>query len=252
MSWTIPAETKYSHQKRSKGIVVFAIQRALNDVMAAGLSEDGHYGSRTEGWAATFQEDHNLYADGIFGPASSQQMARNLEALVTVVLPERLIEGFVEGESGGHIGAVNWSVAGGVDCSYLQRRVLDGSDEKTKERAFDGRYQFTLMARTTRDRYRAFFERRSDHSTQIDYIQSGNERSWRLAALAHNWPYAADRLSWGHHISSAPAPWVPDGTTFQDGTYVKTFWDWARYYALGAPEHNHRGSVTRFVTDWSP
>jgi peptidoglycan hydrolase-like protein with peptidoglycan-binding domain len=108
MSWTIPAETKYSHQKRSKGIVVFAIQRALNDVMAAGLSEDGHYGSRTEGWAATFQEDHNLYADGIFGPASSQQMARNLEALVTVVLPERLIEGFVEGESGGHIGAVNW------------------------------------------------------------------------------------------------------------------------------------------------
>jgi peptidoglycan hydrolase-like protein with peptidoglycan-binding domain len=93
VTWTIPAETKYSHQRRSKGIVVFAIQRALNDVGDADLKEDGEYGSRTEGWVATYQEDHGLFVDGIFGPASSRRMARSLESLVTVSLPERLIEG---------------------------------------------------------------------------------------------------------------------------------------------------------------
>jgi peptidoglycan hydrolase-like protein with peptidoglycan-binding domain len=255
MSWTIPPETKYSFKKNSRGIVVWAIQAALNDVsQLSDITQDGWYGNRTEARVASYQQAKGLVSDGIFGPASSQKMAQSLEVTVDVSLPDRLIEGFVDGESAGHIGAVNWSVAGGVDCSYLQRRVLDGSDDATIQRAFDGRYQFELLARALRDRVALYLPRIGvQGSTPLGFIPTKQERAWRLAALAHNWPYAADRMSRGYALSDRTAPWVPAGVTFKDGMPVVTYMDWAQFYALGAPEHAaDPGLVTKHVQDWTP
>jgi hypothetical protein len=249
MAWQLPAKTEYIFDRDSPpGIVNWAIQRNLNS-LGESIAEDGEYGRQTANAVGRFQTSWGLGADKRFGPATSMRMAEIFG--LNVILPEGLATGFVLGESSGDIGAVNHSVPGGVDVSYLMRRVYDGSDDLTIERAFDARYQFNLLARTTRQRYRRFRDFAQAHSNQISYITSARERSYRLAALAHNWPYAADRLARGYYLSSAPAPWVPQGTSFEDGTAVETFWDWARFYALGAPEHRHRGLVTRFVDDWN-
>jgi peptidoglycan hydrolase-like protein with peptidoglycan-binding domain len=247
MSWTIPAETRYSFKRGSRGIVVWAIQRNLNNVDSRGLLEDGMYGRRTEAAVATFQEDHDLFVDGIHGPASSLKMARVLEFTVSILLPHRLIEGFVEGESAGHVGAVNWSSPGGVDCSYLQRRVLNGATDATKERAFDGAYQYKLLARTTRDRYKAFLGRPGAQT---------HERAWRLAALHHNYQYAADKLSrgpWQTAYATSEQEWVVNiGAHFEDGSLVTTPLEWCTFYCGFPQRAGWPGHVTKHVTDWNP
>jgi peptidoglycan hydrolase-like protein with peptidoglycan-binding domain len=240
----IPERTVYSVQRRllwpDHPTVVKAVQRGLN-VLGWTLLEDGVFGKQTLRVVKRFQETRGLTVDGKFGPLSSKRLAMELPSYVSASVPQRLLEGFSRGESGDLIGAVNWSVYGGVDCGYLQRRVFAGSYEVAEvvDEAFDPLYQFDLLARTLRERYSAYQK-----------LGNWNERSWRLAALHHNWPWAANELANGRLLPNREAIWVPEGTRFDDGAPVVTWKDWADFYCGLPNSHDHPGLVTRYVENW--
>lgn len=236
----IPREITYSSRRGDRGLVAWAIQRGLN-ARGAGILQDGIYGAQTERAVKNFQITEQLEADGIFGPRTSQALAARLERLVEQQLPRGLLRGMIDTESQGHIGAVNWSTPGGVDCSYVQRRVYEHEfDTAAERRAFDGPYQLELLGRTLRERFNRFYARTEN-----------KVRAWRLAALAHNYPYAADRLSygpWRTRYSTSPQAWVEAvGADFDDGAPVRTPLEWCHYMALGSKGHDHTGRYVRFV-----
>jgi hypothetical protein len=242
----IPTQTKFTVDRGTTGVVAWAVQRGLNErgFDAKKLVEDGVYGPETQKIVTNFQKRQRVFMDGRFGPKTSERLARVLSTRLEVRLPALILSSMVLNESNFYIAAVNWSVAGGVDCGYCQRRVYTGSleDQAVVRRAFDPLYQFKLLAASLVDRYEAFFG---------EVGATTHERAWRLAALNHNWPYAAARLAHGYTLSDKAAPWVPKGTRFKDGTPVVTYLDWAKFYALGAPEHNHYGVAVSLVKNWT-
>ncbi|GAA2260358.1 hypothetical protein GCM10010430_50530 [Kitasatospora cystarginea] len=52
----------------SSGPAVVCLQRALDDVDAAGLQTDGQFGTRTHNAVVNYQHEHGLSADGTVGP----------------------------------------------------------------------------------------------------------------------------------------------------------------------------------------
>lgn len=249
----IPSSTVYTVDRGDRGVVVWAMQRGLNDVarasMAPPLVEDGVFGKRTFLAVGDFQDSTGLKRDGRFGPKTSAKMGILLSQFVTVAVPKGLLQGVIDAESGDLLGAVNRSVAGGIDCGYTQRRVLaaDYGNEAVVRRAFDGLYQMNLLARSLRERHDAFFGRPGARS---------HERAWRLAALNHNYPYAADLISRGG-TSSLSSYWtttqdwvVAIGARFADGVAVRTPLEWCQRYALASSAHNDPGVTTQFVTAW--
>lgn len=220
-----------------QGHDVWALQINLNAVYASDIVEDGDYGDNTKARVTRFQKDQGLTADGIAGPLTQRTLALALlggpEAAET--LPKGLLKGIVEGESGFYVGAVNWSVAGGVDCGYVQRRVYDENYDDAHFRvAFNGKTQFASVAAEVRDLKETFYGRKG---------ATTHRRAWELAVLNHNWPAAADRLSRGLSIyidprrDDQPADWV-----IAIGVAgVETPREWADYYIA---------SKTIYVTSW--
>jgi len=249
----IPSSTVYSVRKEASptfNIVTWGVQKNLN-ALGWGLATDGLFGKATHEAVRQFQSNEGLAVDGIFGPASSSSMARELERRVTADLPEGLLRGQVTGESGDLVGAVNWTVAGGVDCSYTQRRVLeaDYADEAVVKRAFDGYYQLNLSARTLRGRKDTYYGKTGAPT---------HEKAWRLAMLSHNYPYGADQIATKgvSGLSSywtTPQTWVKNiGAKFPDGNAVETPLEWCQHYSLGSAAHNDPGTMTKYVNVWSP
>lgn len=274
MAWTPPRETPYSLERGQRGVKVWSLQRGLNDAAAYGLAEDGNFGPLTEQGVIAWQTTSGLVKDGVAGPRTQRALAARLlhrREAATPGLPVGLADGFAESEGGWLLAAVNWGVAGGVDCGVFQRRVADSRglsreeydrtwptgakfDSEAVERAFDTDYQASLLLRSLRDRHDAFAGRAG---TLASGSMAADEKAWRLAALNHNYPEGADRLSrtpvselsgyW-----TAPAAWVESiGARFPDGVSVRTPLEWCHHYAgvlNGA--HGTRGSVTRYVTRW--
>jgi hypothetical protein len=250
----IPSSTTYTVKRGDRGVVVWAIQRGLNDVGRAStsspLQEDGVYGGETFKVVGNFQGSTGLKRDGRFGPKTSEKLGVVLSQFVSVAVPRGLLQGVINAESGNLIGAVNASVPGGIDCGYTQRRVLeaDYGNEAAVRRAFDGLYQMNLLARSLRERHDAFFGRPGARN---------HERAWRLATLNHNYPYAADLISHNGVGSltsywTTPQDWVGAiGAKFTDGDSVRTPLEWCQFYALGASSHGHPGVTTQFVTNWN-
>lgn len=247
----IPRSIQYSFKEGDTHIGVWAIQRGFNALYDTMLIEDGVFGGATLKEVYEWQEKVGLTVDGVFGPTSQKRFVRSNEARVRaeILLPDKLVTSMIEGESGNYIAAVNWSVAGGVDCGYTQRRVYEQSDGTYRqvdiERAFDSLYQFKLLGRTLRSRKDYYITRpgvvnRSDK----------HQYAWRLAVLHHNWPYAAARLADGYKLSDQTASWVPPGTKFDDGAPVRTYSEWAQFYAMGATEHDHKGKMVKYVSSW--
>ncbi len=221
------------------------MQRAFNSFGSyAKLAEDGEFGPGTETVVKNYQANQKLVADGVAGPATQAKMVKScLRRIGYDDLPEGLVEGIVEAESGGYIAAVNWSSPGGVDCGFTQRRVYDNPYSSGDiEKAFDSLAQIKLLVTELRTRYGRF--------RNFSYVQGRQddvEYGWRLAALAHNWPYGADRLAAGNPLSDRAATWVPQGTKFPNGNVVNTYAEWAKFYAMGSKANQWPGAVTKLA-----
>jgi hypothetical protein len=250
---TLPPQTLYTIEPETRGAAVFGVQRALNRsrVFDTNLAPDGIYGNKTVTRVSRFQSRIGLEPDGRFGPNTSREVSHLLQdfAVGDLVLPGHITYSLVALESGDLIGAVNWSVAGGVDCSYVQRRVYEPYDDAAIQRAFDGYYQFGLLVKNLRWWHDKFWTTPNEVDT--------HELAWRLAVLQHNYPSGAsiiardglDGLSAYWHT---PQSWVTvHGRTFEDGAPVRTPLEWCQHYALGAPAHGHEGLAVRGVTDWN-
>lgn len=244
----VPTSTDYIVERGDRGVVVFAVQKALTDIGLT-VSVDEVFGDETAAKVRVFQNAVNLKADGRFGPVTSSKMAAKLASQVSGTAPGPLVRGIVKAESAEVIGAVNTSVPGGIDCGYVQRRVYsaDFDNLATVRRAFDGLYQMNLLATSLRNRHDAFFGRPGART---------HERAWRLAALYHNYPYAAEKISQvgvdalGGYWTT-PINWVEAiGAKFPDGEPVRTPLEWCQYYALGSSSHDAPGVTTQFVTSW--
>lgn len=245
---TIPAKTTVSIKDDSPAAAVWALQRLLSS-LGDPIPEDGVLGQETLAAVRRYQNTRNLFVDGITGPKTQARMARSVIAKADVdeELPNGLLRSLCEGESGNYLAAVNWNVPGGVDCGFIQRRVLMPPTQTAIKRAFDSRYQFKLAKNRFVNLFGIYKTRPAVHS---------NERAWRLSVLSWNWPAGADRLSRTAEKDltsywTEPQPWVVQiGASFKDGTRVQSPIEWARYYATGDIRHNHNGSAVRYVQTW--
>lgn len=251
--WVIPQNTVVTLREGDQSIVVWSLQKALN----VGLTLDGDYGPATKSAVVKFQAASSLTADGIAGPMTQRKLVTKILAQYDVDLPFGLLMGFAQMEGGYLLGAVNWSVSGGVDCGVHQRRVYsaDYNDDAVIQRAFDVAYQTRLLADRLTE-LRGIFIAREGTNDGYKGVPA-REKAWRLAALNHNYPSAADRLSrtpiaqLGTYWTTAQS-WVTGfGFRFPDGTPVRTPLEWTHLYAgTLAGAHAHKGNVTRYVTAW--
>jgi hypothetical protein len=269
MTWTIPADTDYEIRRGDKGIAVWALQRLIGGGF---LVADGDFGARTERSLREFQKAKHLVVDGVAGPATQRAAVDVVLARVTRLVPPGLLAGFVDGEGGAApIGAVNWSTSGpgnpnpGIDCGAFQRRVYqaDYHNDAVIERAFDVARQAQMLDDSLVNLHAMFLGRPGTRDGYGGVRPS--EKAWRLAALNHNYPAAADYLSWTpiSRVGSywkTPAAWMKvvrlangtmDYLSFPDGTKVRTPLEWCQNYAgvLGY-YHGSTGMVTRRVTSF--
>jgi hypothetical protein len=216
-----PASTARSTREDAVGWPVYAIQRALNDAAGRVLAPDGAFGPKTTMAVRVFQAKEHLTADGVVGPATwralSAAVCRRLDGLGLV--PRGLSGGFAQAEGGNHGAAVNWSVAGGVDCGLFQLRCYGPPyDIQALGVAFSP-YRAGVKAMTAL----------AGKAKEFARPHSGCPFSpIELAVLNHNFPYAADRY---FRVGALPdpgrfAPWVPASLPWS----VRTYGGWCRYY----------------------
>lgn len=236
-----PRTTKYSFRRNDVHLGVWALQRFLNMIYpGAKLSEDGAFGVQTENAVKAYQVAKRATVDGIVGPQTQEHIVRSVIVRVPNGgnLPKGLVEGIIAAESGRLIAAANSSVSGGIDLGLTQRRVYGPPFDVTAvKNAMDPIKSVTTSVDNLYNAYKLYASR----------VGTG-EYAWRIAALAHNWPAAAEDLSRGRSISTTKqATWAPAGTKFTDGAPVISWRDWAEFYAMGSRPHNHRGLVTQLA-----
>lgn len=255
--WPIPRSTVYTLKPGASGLAVWSLQVALNG-FETDIAADGDYGPATTASVKSYQRRKGLTADGVAGPATQGSLARAIISPLRMLVPAGLLEGFAEMEGGNVLGAVNWSVAGGVDCGLFQRRVYDEDAGTTAvvQRAFNTSYQAKLLADRLVELRSIFLPRAGTRDAYVGVRPE--EKAWRLAALNHNYPSAADRLSRTpiHELDAywtTPQTWVTSmNFRFPDGAAVRTPLDWCHMYAgvLGGA-HGHKGNVTKYVMNFS-
>lgn len=248
MTLTIPAKTTVSIKDDSPAAAVWALQRLLSS-LGDPIPEDGVLGEETLAAVRRYQNTRNLFVDGISGPKTQARMARSVIAKADVdeELPNGLLRSLCEGESGNYLAAVNWNVPGGVDCGFIQRRVLMPPTQTAIKRAFDSRYQFKLAKTRFVNLFGIYKTRPAVHS---------NEAAWRLSVLSWNWPAGAQTLSQTEEADlssywTTPQRWViAIGAHFKDGHPVQDPLGWAKFYSLGDPRHDHKGNAVKYVQTW--
>lgn len=247
--WSIPAQTDTSLRLGDVGVVVWGLQKQCGQLTGTVMLLDGVFGRSTEAAVKQLQGVLGVTADGVAGPRTQAALAQLLANQATG-LPDQLLWSKVSYESGGLLGAVNWSVPGGVDCGVTQRRVYaaDYTNDDAIQRAFDPAYQIKLSARGLRSRYALYLSRSGTrHSPEL---------TWRTAVLAHNYPALADKISLVGIAGltsyyTTPQNWVIRfGLSFPDGQPIRTPLQWGQRYSLGSQAHNEPGRAVRLVTSW--
>lgn len=226
-----PAKTyRYVLKEGLQGHDVWALQIALN-ARGFDLVEDGAFGPKTSAAVKTYQTNQKLTTDGIAGLLTQRSLALVLIAPQeqAASIPVGMVRGLVEGESGYAVGAVNWKIAGGVDCGWVQRRVIEANYNDTAFRAAFSPEQFKRVCNDMRSRKDAYYG---------DPGALTHQRAWELAVLYHNWPAGADSLAKGNKLSTQEVDWVkaigvPNVTTPAQ---------WAEYYI---------DTKTAYVTEWT-
>jgi hypothetical protein len=246
-----------SIKRGAQGFPVWALQRALDDVSGYVVEADGIFGPATETAVKKFQGARKLTTDGIAGPATQRALVGVHVVGEQDDLPGGLLHGFAQMEGGWLVAAVNDKAPGGIDCGAFQRRVYesDYADRTVVCRAFDTRVQARLLAMSLLELRGVYIDRRGTRDGSME----PREKAWRLAALNHNYPAAADYLSRTPlgDVSAywrSPADWVKQwGFRFPNGQPVQTPMEWCHLYCgiLGAGLYKHNGNVTGLVTSWS-
>ena len=229
---------------------MYGLQTGL-DAVGYSLAFDGDFGPATESAVKKFQGSYFLTADGIAGVKTQARLIAWLDTRTHNRhdnLPDGLLRGFADSESGNKLGAVNWNVGGGVDCGAVQIRCYGPPyDMDVMRQAYNpGVALETLANRYLKDpQYGVFALRRRAYANRapMEFVE-------RCAALAWNWPAAAIQYANAGKLTSPSkdATWaVIEGkrVKFADGQPVMTYKDWAEFYALGG-KHGE-GKVTRFV-----
>jgi peptidoglycan hydrolase-like protein with peptidoglycan-binding domain len=218
-----PRTTATSLRAGAQGWPVFALQSALV------IQADGVFGPLTHRALTAYQSAAGLAPDGVAGPVTqtriSTLLAKSADSAKRV--PTGLARGMIESESGGYLAAVNWTVAGGVDCGIIQRRVLGPPFADASLRAaFDPSYALALALSTFLERAGSYLDK--------PWVGRSLHRAMLCAVLAHNWPAGASDMAARGSVSNpgARASWAPGTMTRQQ---------WADFYI---------GRVTRYVTAW--
>ena len=243
-----------SLRRGDSGWPTFALQSALRTETEIGLVADGAFGPATESAVRTWQRAHGLVVDGIAGIKTQRSLVESVAAGVHILgVPDGHARGLMDGESGFYVGAVNWSVPGGVDCGVMQRRVYTPYAPSALKAAYAPLSAIRTSMLDMQTRALDFLE-----SVEAYHERTGRplvadtkrgEYAWRLAALAHNWPWAADQLSKGGMVSTTKlATWAPASARFPDGAPVRTQREWCEFYALGGV--HGEGRMTKYVKSW--
>jgi len=250
---TPPSSTDWTLKVGDSGWPVYALQTFLNSVAGAGLVTDGAFGASTDSAVTALQRARSLLADGIAGARTQEELIRlRIERIEQAFpsLPDGLLRGKLQTESGLLLGAVNWSVPGGVDCGAAQYRVYGppyAQGEADKGASLTEAFGQACVRMAAKD----FLLRRDSFLRSGAWSTGRHERSGRLAALAHNWPAGAAYYADHGHAPNpgALATWVPVGLRFPDGAPVRTRQEWCEFYAMGGV--HGEGRTTRYVTSWT-
>lgn len=257
--YSLPARTEYTYSKDKYEKVphqgVWSLQYSLYQLNPSlGFSfADGYFGPNTELIVKRYQANRGLMADGVAGPATQKRIIVGWKNSATdeVDVKPNLLDGFLESEGGWLLAPVNWSVPGGVDTGAVQNRVYDISglhggwtlsggvptdtllaqvvfDANKVMEALDTKSTILKLATDLRSRRNAYFKgTNAAGNTIYPYTKASDRRSWEMASLYHNWPYAADLLAKGGTLPDKDAPWIPASVR---ATGVTTYSDWATYY----------------------
>jgi hypothetical protein len=236
-----PRVSKVTLKEGDHHLAVWGLQMFLNGYDWCNIQADGSFGPATDKMVKEYQRKTSATQDGIVGPQTNQRIVRSciVAAPKGASLPKGLAEGQIDGESGRIIGAVNASVPGGLDLGLTQRRCYGPPyNEQDVMAAINPRVAVVATVSDIITRYKTF-------ASSVGYKRYGIEYAWRLAMLAHNWPFGAQELAAGRGLSTTKiATWVPSSVRFADGTPVRTWAEWAAFYAMGSHAHRHRGLVT--------
>ncbi len=230
----------------SSGWPVYALQGALS---TAGVptAKDGTFGPGTKSRVEQYQRLARLVVDGIVGPATKARLSREVCQNIDEArpnLPQGLALGMATGEGGLNFAAVNTSVPGGVDCGLFQWRVLGPPYSQAALAEAFSPFTAGQKAMARFEATRAQFL-----SSRYAWSRGNRERAGRCALLAHNWPAGAEAIARTGQVSqpSAIATWAT-GVKFPDGTPVRTWSDWAQFYAMGGPHGS--GIIASSVRSW--
>lgn len=248
---------RFALKEGMRGHEVWALQLNLNAASPNAetptiLVEDGAFGPKTRQAVVALQRLESQKVDGIAGLQTQRALAATFIPTAEEMsrLPKGLMYSLIEGESGWAVGAVNFTVAGGFDAGWLQRRVLD--EQRTDENvtnAFSGPISIQHAAAGLRDwkgKYNKLPGAKSD------------QKAWEYSVLRWNWPAAADKFAagtihnwvytekWtdssGEHSAKRtmdePARWIK--AIGVPG--VQTGFQWAEHYIE---------SKTAYVTNWN-
>lgn len=188
---------RYVLQRGDRGESVAALQVNLR-----GIAVDGDFGPITETAVRAVQSTNRLVVDGIAGGATQQALCLTLSAPAQAAyqLPVGLLRGLVQNESSFYLASYTGhpSDPNGFDLGAYQDAFPPRERSQTTYRQA---YSVPAMAGITAGELRAAKNRfKGKPGAPTD------KRAWQLAALDHNWPFAAYNLaSTGHIYPGNPA-----------------------------------------------